>query len=291
MPGTYLGTTTGYTANYDEMCPFGAHAPDVVYSVTPDITAGWDLDLCYSSYDTKIFIYDQNMSYIACNDDFHFGPPCYVYSSKLVNILLQGGVTYYIIITGYGNQHGAYQLDITEHVPCVVACPVGAQLENEPPLEVGYLDAHNGGCNSPEFDYPFQQITEAIFCGVAGWYFAGDPLWPHRDTDWFHILIPDGGVLEITGDAEFETVMLELWPHDCQTVAVVQHVVIGPCAEATMTITGEPGSLVWFWVGSTMFWPPDYFDGDSYNYVLHLNLEEPVATESQSWTSVKSLFQ
>lgn len=292
IPGTYAGTTTGYADYYDECCPYtGSVSPDVVYSVTPDITAGWDLDLCFSSYDTKIYIYDTSMNLIACNDDFHFSPPCFVYSSKLLNTPLQGGVTYYIIIDGHAGHHGNYRLDITEHVPCVLSSPASAQLENEPPLEVGYLDAHNGGCNSPEFDTPFQEITGSVFCGVAGWYFAGNPLWPHRDTDWFHILIPDGGVLEITGDAEFATYLFELWPHDCQTVAVAQHVIIGQCAEATMTITGEPGSLVWFWVGSTVGWAPEYFDGDAYNYVLHLNLEELVKTERQSWTSVKSLFQ
>ncbi len=58
-----------------------------------------------------------------------------------------------------------------------------------------------------------------------------------------------------------------------------------------MTITGEPGSLVWFWVGATTYEPPSYFDGGTYNYVLHLNLVESVKTERQSWTSVKSLFQ
>jgi hypothetical protein len=289
IPGTFLGTTTGYSANYDEMCPYGGWAPDVVYSVTPAADIGIDFDLCYSSYDTKIFIYDEVMNLIACNDDFHFYPPCFQYSSKLVNVALQGGTTYYIVVTGYGSAHGPYQLDITEYTPCVLDCTVGAQLENEPPLEFGYLDAHNGGCFSPEFGHPFQQITTPIFCGVAGWYYQSI-YWDMRDTDWFHIVIPTAGMLEITGDAEFATYMLELAPQDCENVAVAQDVVIGPCQEATMTITGEPGSLVWFFVGSTVFNQPTYFEGNEYNYVLYLNLEEPVATERQSWSAVKSLF-
>ena len=53
-----------------------------------------------------------------------------------------------------------------------------------------------------------------------------------------------------------------------------------------MTITGEPGSLVWFWVGPTTFTGPV----NEYNYILYLNLEDPVQTETNSWTGVKSLF-
>ena len=43
-------------------------------------------------------------------------------------------------------------------MPCVIECPAGAELEGEPPLMDGYVDSWNGGCNSPEFDYPFQYL-------------------------------------------------------------------------------------------------------------------------------------
>jgi hypothetical protein len=73
----------------------------------------------------------------------------------------------------------------------------------------------------------------------------------------------------------------------CGSVGVVQNVIIGPCNEATMTIVGAPGSLVWFWIGPTTFSGPV----NEYHYVLHLNIEGEVATEDQSWSSVKSLFR
>jgi len=290
FPGTFVGTTTGYANNYDEMCPYGGNAPDVVYSLTPEADVALDFDLCHSSYDTKIFIYDEAMHLVACNDDFYFDhPACFDYSSKLVNRALQGGVTYYIVVTGYSNAHGPYQLDITEHVPCVLACPPGAQLEGEPPLVDGYQDAHNGGCNSPEFGHPFQAITGPIFCGVGGWY-VGSSGWENRDTDWFEVLIPAGGELEITGDAEIESYMFQMGPLDCGNVDVIQDIIIGPCEPATMTIAGEPGSLIWFWVGATTIGQPSWHPGNEYDYVLFLNLDDPVATERQSWSSVKSLF-
>lgn len=291
VPGTYTGTTTGYAQDYDEMCPYGGNAPDVVYAVVPDADIALDFDLCLSSYDTKLIIYDEALNLVACNDDFHFDdPPCFTYSSKLVNIQLQGGATYYIVVTGYGNEHGPYQLDIVRHDDCVLECPLGAQLENEPPLEDGYVDNHNGGCGSPDWQNAFQPITAPLFCGASGWYQSSQGL-SSRDTDWFHITIPAVGALEITADAEFATYMFELAPQDCGTVGVVQNVVFGPCQEASMTIDGEPGSLVWFWVGPTVFEQPYYFDRSEYRYVLHLNLDEPVASDQRTWSTVKSLFR
>lgn len=36
------------------------------------------------------------------------------------------------------------------YVPCVLECPPDSWPEGEPPLHDGYVDSHNGGCNSPE---------------------------------------------------------------------------------------------------------------------------------------------
>ncbi len=287
IPGTWNGTTVGYTNNYDEVCPFtGSTSPDVVYSVTPTADVQVDIDLCFSAYDTKLYVYDENLNLIGCNDDFHFSAPCFTWSSKLEGVLMTAGVEYFIVVDGYGTSAGAYQMDIVEFVPCIIDIPAGAQLEGEPTLGDGYEDAFNGGCNSPQFGNPFSPITEPVFAGISGWYIssAGGET---RDTDWFHIIIPDGGVLEITGDAEFSTFMFELAPQDCGSVAVAQQATIGPCVEATMTIVGPTGSLVWFWVGPTTFTGPV----NEYNYVLNLNIPgEIIATETHSWTGVKSLF-
>jgi hypothetical protein len=122
-----------------------------------------------------------------------------------------------------------------------------------------------------------------VFCGVSGWYlYQGSQ---YRDTDWFELIVPADGHIEITGDAEFATYMFELGPQDCSTVSVIQSVQIGPCSPATMVIDGAPGSTVWFWIGSTTFEGPV----NEYDYVLYTNLGA-VATESSSWSAVKGLF-
>ncbi len=285
IPGTYTGTTVGYTNNYDEVCPYsGSTAPDVVYRLQPAVDGMVDIDLCYSSYDTKVYVYDQNLNLVACNDDFYFAAPCYTYSSKLEGVLLQGDGVYYVVIDGYGTAAGTYVMEIGEFTPCVIDPPWWYQQEDEPPLVDGYQDAYNGGCNSPEFGNPFQDIYSPFFAGVSGWYINAQG-GQSRDTDWFHITMPANGVLEITGDAEFPTYMFELGPQDCGNVGVIQDVTVGPCAENSMFILGAPGSTVWFWIGPTTFTGPV----NEYNYVFVFGY--PVETERHSWTDVKSLFR
>jgi hypothetical protein len=270
------GTTVGYTDDYDEVCPYdGSTSPDVVYTFTPDSDLAIDIDLLGSTYDTKLYVYDGDLNLVACNDDFY---PDYV--SKLENVAVMGGVQYFVIVDGYGGDAGDYVINIVTFEPCVVDCPAGADLEGEPPLVNGYDDQYNGGCNTPGTE-PFQAITNPLFCGVTGFYDAG------RDTDWFIYVMPESGVLEVTGDAEGPTYMFELGPQDCANVAVIQNVIMGPCAEATMTITGAPGSDVWFWVGPTTYGEGVVFE---YDYVLMSNIEGTTAVENHSLTGVKALF-
>jgi len=279
LNANFAGSPAGYTNDYDEVCPYsGSTSPDVVYTFTP----GWDtsitIDMYGSAYDTKIYIYDQGLNLIACNDDFYSD-----YTSRLDNVPVLSGVQYFLVIDGYGGDYGSYTGFIYENFGWL-ECPAGAELENEPPLVDGYLDAWNGGCNSPESGNPFQPLTQPVFCGQTGYYQSASG-GAFRDTDWFTIAIPADGVLEITGAAFEPTYMFELGPRDCDAVGVLQSVAIGPFQEASLSITGQPGDEVWFWVGPQHFW-----DGDTYEYlyVLWLNLTVPVKT--RSWTGVKCLF-
>ncbi|HOX26887.1 MAG TPA: hypothetical protein PLL30_14370 [Candidatus Krumholzibacteria bacterium] len=274
------GTTTPFTNDYDEVCPYtGSVAPDVVYTFIPAWSSEVTVDMWGSSFDTKIYIYDQDLALVACNDDYYSD-----YTSRLDCIGLNAGVQYFLIIDGYGAASGTYTGYVYE-ATCgyPLECPAGSQLENEPPLVDGYLDSWNGGCNSPEFGEPFQTITASSFCGKGGYFLSANGE-PSRDTDWFHILIPAYGYLEVTGDAEEPSYMFELGPQQCGIVDILQMVEIG-YGPGTMTIDGPVGSLVWFWVGSQTFWDGDTYE---YDYVLWLNLAVPAQT--RSWTAVKQLF-
>jgi len=278
LPYSGGGTTNGFNDDYDEECPYTqSTSPDVVYTVTPDVDAAVDIDLLGSLYDTKLYVYDADLALVACNDDFH--PD---YTSKLEDVALMAGVQYYIVIDGYGGAAGDYVIDIAGYQPCVVDCPVGAELEGEPPLVDGYVDEYNSGCGAPA-GVLLQPFDSGLFCGVSGWYLGADGS-NFRDTDWFTVTIPAEGVLEITGDAEQATYLFELGPQDCNEVAVLQQVTVGPCAEDVLVLTGVPGNVVWIWVGPTTFEGPV----NEYDYVLYSYVE--IATENHSWTDVKAMF-
>jgi hypothetical protein len=276
------GTTAGYADDYDEVCPYSTStSPDVVYTFIPGASTGITVDMFGSAYDTKIYIYDENLALVACNDDFYSD-----YTSRLENVPVVGGVQYFLVIDGYGGDFGNYLVNIDEFEPCVVDCPAGASLEGEPALMNDYVDNHNGGCNTSPTTPPFQPMGAGDFCGVSGFYLANGG--NSRDTDWFTLVMPGDGFIEFTGDAELATYMFELGPQDCNSAGVLQNVIIGPCSSGTMIVTGAPGSTVWFWVGPTTFASPDGSDVYEYDYVI--NVSGIVATEDHSWTGVKSLF-
>jgi len=284
IPYMGTGTTVGYTDDYDEECPYTqSTSPDVVYTFTPWESLTVDIDMVGSAYDTKIYLYDAELNLLACNDDFY---PDYV--SKLEAVYLEGGLQHYLVIDGYGGDAGEYQLEIVPMIGDVVTCMYGSVLEDEPPLENGYIDLYNGGCNSLEHttDPPFQPIVSELFCGQGGWYMYEDSI--HRDTDWFTLTMPISGELVITADATWASYMFELTPHDCQQVAVAQLVEIGPFSEGTMIIQGDPGSTVWLWVGAQSFDPPGGSVPLEYTYMLWI--PGIVATEERSWSAVKGLF-
>jgi len=299
LPFTHTGTTAGYTDDYDEVCPYsGSIAPDVVYRLCLDHDAWVDIDMCGSAYDTKIYVYGAGMELVACNDDFYYDDECGVYVSKLELVALAAGVKYFLVVDGYGEAAGDYQLLVEEQEPCVLECPPYHQTEGEPDLVDDYADSWNGGCNSPAFGHPFQTIyggyPEAVFCGVAGWYsYYGTP---YRDTDWFVATVGFDGYLDITFDAEFETRLFELWPQDCATLEVRQSMTAGPCDDARLlTYDYAEGQPVWLWVGSAIFEAPPQAPDNAYDYVLWIDgiwyQPQPAATERATWGAVKSLYR
>lgn len=118
LPYTDVGSTAACSDNYNEVCPFTlTGSPDVVYSYTAPGDQTIDIDLCNSSYDTKVYVYAGSItpgSPIGCNDDGCPGSAPASYRSSLTGIGLTGGVTYYIIVDGYSDSDsGTFELNIT----------------------------------------------------------------------------------------------------------------------------------------------------------------------------------
>jgi hypothetical protein len=116
IPYSNVGTTAGYTNNYDEICPYdGSTAPDVVYAYTPPANATISISLCEGSdYDTKLYVYENDEStVVGCNDDACTSPNFpYDWISELTGLNLTAGNTYYIVVDGYGGSYGNYTIDI-----------------------------------------------------------------------------------------------------------------------------------------------------------------------------------
>lgn len=270
LPYAATGTTTGYNNDYDEACPYTTStAPDVVYAFTPAHAMQINIDMYGSLFDTKIYLYDASLNLVACNDDYY---PDYV--SALQRIDVSPTIApYFLVIDGYGSEHGEYMLSVLEYVPCVLDSWYDVD-EGEPPLDDGYIDSHNGGCNSPEFGNPFQALIANgqhggfTFAGRSGWYVFQGADW--RDTDWFIVHLDYDGHISIAIDAEEPVFMFQLAPLDCETVAVVQTVSAGPCSPVTMDLHGSPYEQLWLWVGPQTFTPPSGFTGHEFRYTLEI---------------------
>jgi hypothetical protein len=291
LPYVGSGTTVGYSDDYDAVCPYdGSTSPDVVYSLAMDQVEVVNVDLCGSSYDTKVYVYDEAMNLVACNDDFYFpGDPCGDYVSKLETLPLDGPAVYFIVIDGYGGDAGEYVLEVGLDLWETVGCPPGSQQENEPPLDDGDLDAINGGCDSlgDLGIAPLQTVTDLAFCGDTGWYVDPDGE-VRRDTDWLVYAVPPGSPITIEGDADQAALLQHMAPQDCGEVGVLQSVEIGALQPGSLVIEGPPSGVVWLRVQPQAIAPPP-MGAFWFDYLLLADV--PVAVEARTFSAVRALYR
>lgn len=200
-------TTTGKWNDYDEQCPDSSESEDVVFLFVPTEDMGVRIDLCNSSYDTKLFVYENDITPgapFACNDD---NAQCLdnQFNSLIECLSLTAFNTYYIVVDGWGNQAGDFELYIDYcDPPCWTGCPPEAIPEGEA-CEYSGLDDYNGGCfagGSFLLIEPDQPI-----CGtlqeIDGLRF---------DTDWYarHLFEGDSVTWCVTGNLAFEIGIMDI---------------------------------------------------------------------------------
>jgi hypothetical protein len=289
LPFSGAGSTVGFANDYDAVCPYsGSTAPDVVYKYVPTASTRITVDLCASTYDTKVYIFANAVgNVVACNDDW-----C-AYQSFVSNVPVTAGNTYYIVVDGYGSSAGSYYIDVSEYMCSgYVPCPDGAMLEGEPDCYDGYIDTYNGGCNATPF--PVFQILEPAgeditICGTTGVYEFGTQL--YRDTDWYQLDIAETSNICLSGDAAVPCYFFIIDGRGgCEAPPVVAYGVAGPCLFVSdICHTCAPGTW-WAWVGPDA-WDASYGCGDTY-YVTISGYDGGCSpAESTTWGSVKSLFR
>ncbi|MFH1700135.1 MAG: dockerin type I repeat-containing protein [Candidatus Zixiibacteriota bacterium] len=121
MPFTGMGTTAGYNDDYEESCNSEADQdfPDVVYSFSPNANGLLDVVSCNSSYFTRLWIYQTSESnLIACNRVSTLCPG--LPRAALLNVSLEAGNTYYIIVDGdrliTSDEPGPYTIECTYEI-------------------------------------------------------------------------------------------------------------------------------------------------------------------------------
>lgn len=246
LPYSDQGATCDNTDDITLPCAASA-APDVVYVYTPATSGSIDIDLCASGYDTALGFYDAHHNNIACNDD-HCGAS--TRQSRISEVPVVGGETYYIVVDGYSQNCGSYVLEVTENAPCTLDCPVGAIAEGEPACHDGYYDEYNGGCNTTGWSMVCPQSgTSEVICGRSGTYvFEG---MSYRDTDWYSGR-GNGETVTITCQADFPLQLSLWWSPDCYSL--IYDLVTGErCEEISLSRFSSPGAEFWVWVGPSQF--------------------------------------
>lgn len=290
LPFIDAGYTCDNIDNYTEICPFGGcEVPDIVYSWTSTFDGSILVDLCGSTFDTQLYMYDENLDLIACNDDFYYSRDCLPYVSALVDVPVILDMTYYIVVDG-NCDCGDYSIlvdGIPQSPPCTLSCPPNSQIEGEPPLVDNYQDSWNAGCNNSPIN--IQAISAPIFCGVAGWYF--NQMTSTRDTDWLECVASESTV-SISLLAESSTNLFQLNIPDCDQLSILQSLNAPSCVETTMEISTFPGELVFIWVGSEYYSNPGDVEGNEYNYILTIDgADVAVSTQGIPWDSIKSFYR
>ena len=113
VPFEDFGTTIGFMDDYDEECPYtGSLSPDVVYQWAAS-PGDYHLDICDSDYDTKIYVYNEELVNVGCVDDSCNAPDGSPYRSD-INLTIPTAGVYYVIIDGYGSQFGNYNFSISD---------------------------------------------------------------------------------------------------------------------------------------------------------------------------------
>lgn len=295
VPFTDSGSTVGYADDYDAACGISlGTAPDVVYSFVPAATGWFRFDLCGSSYDTKMFIYDGAGVLLACNDDFDVdageGEPCHL-NARIADFPCAAGETYYVVVDGYDASAGDYTFTASAWTHCDVVPDAGATDEGEPALASGQVDGFNPGCVDPEKPIYGTIVGDAAGQAVIalrhGWRDAG-----FRDLDCFRLTAGPSGSINVEFESELEARIRIRTTADCQDFVEADMATVVPCGSAVLNAVITPGSDFVISITPVQYTSPWGVTPAEFDGVLRVSgLTVGVPIEATSWGSVKGRYR
>jgi hypothetical protein len=139
------------------------------------------VDLCTSSYDTKLFVFTGacgNYTCVTADDDGCDSPNG---AGSRATFCTDLGVTYYIYVTGYGSYTGTFTLTVTNgdncHINCATYAPCGSPAETE---------GSNDVCTGAD---PLSLSCDGTVYGT---------ICPIADVDYYRVVVPAMSVLTIS---------------------------------------------------------------------------------------------
>jgi hypothetical protein len=262
LPFTDYGTTFGAMNDHDVPCP-PSDAPDVVYVYVPTEMLTVNVSLCGSSYNTRLFAFEDDPSHaVACNDD-----ACGM-QSEINDLPLTPGHQYFFVVDGFGVEAGDYVINIAE-AGCNVPCQPGDIIEcPETPNPYHYAEDCDGGCHRtpPVFGAILPNLP---LCGVGFTYTCSGGQ-NCRDTDWHEFVVSQTSHVSILLEAEFPVLFGIVDYQPCDSADLLTYAQVSEVCTPTI-ITSEclpPGNYV-------AFVAPMYFTGVPVpmNYRATLTLE------------------
>lgn len=295
VPFSDSGTTLGYVDDYDAVCleSVDGSAPDVVYVFTAPATGTYDFSLCGSDFDTVLFIHEVHSSLVACNDDWMYAAPvedpCLL-DSRITDFPAQAGEIYYLVVDGYQDEAGAYELSVQSSTPCPLEPAGYAVAEGEPSLGAA-PDTYNCGCSCAG-EMVFQEVVGNQDGAAAVMLEHGWRSDSSRDADWFQFTAGSTGNVHLEFEAELKSVVWVLHGVDCLQSEADDYIVAA-CTPLSADVALAPGTVFYVAVSvhQTILPPYGVLPETRAALLSAAGLATGVPVEVTSWGEVKSIYR
>jgi len=249
----YFGNTCNETNDYQFNCEFTYtdFAPDVAYTFYVYTAGQYTFDLCGSSFDTRLGVFDASGNLLCCDDDAcgfvpSPGIPDGPYASRIECCDLSVG-EYTVVVDGWTTQGGVpacgdFVLSITQCFGCEIECP-----SHIPPQAELCDEEINSGCNSDPVSFtPVECNTE--ICGT------GHAANGTRDVDFYQVTLNQPSILRWFAFAEFPVQLAILDPtDDCFSANIYDNQFAGACQQVQASSPCLPAGTYWVFIAPQLY--------------------------------------